>query len=1279
VGRPGRWMVAALVTMAAFAVITWVSGVLLFMRLLPSPDARWPVAVTIGAAAAAFAGLWGQSWAVQSSSPDSRSVPVGQLVPRERREQEARDRLRQFLGRRDWLPRMGQISALALRVHPAMGFPQPAEAAMSLRAGTGSLGRQRRLLLPRVRPGRSSGVQALDPDLPAFVERDRGPQISSWMRRAREDGGFLVLVGDSSVGKTRLLYETAREVLPDFAVLAPDLGDSDLVNSIAAGAWPQKGLIVWLDELQRFLDGPYRTPGSAPITAAAVRHLLDAPAPVVMLGTMWPEHARQLLATEPDPHVPGQRLRYPAAADILGDRRVRQETLTSFSGTEREAAGTLSTADPRLAKALADRDYNVTEVLAGAPQLVARYEQAPEEQRAVLNAAVDARRVGIQAPLAGTLLSAAARGYLSTLHPDDTWFPPALAELTRHDRPHDHSTAPLIPVLSEKKDEVAGYAVADYLLQHLGRQRRSSLLPAATWQALIDHTRGHDDLVRLAVLADRRLLYRYAEPLYQGLADTGDTYAAHRLADMLANRNGPAEQITAAFQVLIDAGREYDANLWLDGATYRSIIKRLGERGREDVAATVLRAWADRGNEAAAGDWAQTLVKQNRTDQADSISRAAVDAGQAEVVESWFKQLMAQDNVDHAMAVLRAFAAAGGVRKAAHSDSLDPWLARNCCIRTGRSASRHPGGPSGGRTYVIEGWFKRLAQQGRTDDAMTILRVITDAGGYDSARALADLLADQGNIGELQTRADDEIERARRARPGEWVSEWFRTRLADLLAEQGNIDELQARADDETERQRRAPQGMWAGDWFRTRLADTLASRGDLGELRARAGDGDPYAASRLARLLADRGDLDGLRAIADAGSGAAASRLAELLADRGDLAGAVQILRGPADAGDPWWAPAERADLMARQGDIDGLRALADVGDEAAKRRLARLLADRGEFDEAAQILRALADAGNKDAAAERAWLLIEQNRISEAIQIAAALAEDQGESVASIASDWCHRLAQQGRTSKELTVLRAMTDVGDSWAADQLTGKLIALNRTAEALEVLRSWDDAGQRGAPQQIIGHIGKLIALNCTEEALDVLRTRADDGRGDFTYRRELAELLAHHDHLDELRARAGNGDEAADRGLADTLADRGDLDELRARAAAGSENAAWRLGWLGYLDQLRALADAGHDGAAFELAHLLADRGDRGELRDRADAGDSRAAKALSRLLWDEGRLEELRDEVDAGTYGAGAEFIDLLGAVGYEEQAEQIRSFGLNPDGSIPGSDSADQADHRT
>jgi hypothetical protein len=89
------------------------------------------------------------------------------------------------------------------------------------------------------------------------------------------------------VGKTRLLYEAALEELPDFYVLAPGPSDDDLVNEIAGAAFRLPKLIVWLDELQHFVEGPYLG-GRVPPTWVAVHQLLSLRTPVVILGSMWP-------------------------------------------------------------------------------------------------------------------------------------------------------------------------------------------------------------------------------------------------------------------------------------------------------------------------------------------------------------------------------------------------------------------------------------------------------------------------------------------------------------------------------------------------------------------------------------------------------------------------------------------------------------------------------------------------------------------------------------------------------------------------------------------------------------------------------------------------------------------------------------------------------------------------------------------------------------------------------------------------------------------------------
>lgn len=1113
---------------------------------------------------------------------------VEPLAAHERREGDARDRLRVHLGRQGRLRRMDDPAtrALALRVHPAIDLLQPAAcgAAASLAARSQPTGWRRLLLRPR--HGGPNGALALDPDLPTFVDRDKSPDIRDWMRQARETGGFLLLVGDSCVGKTRLLYEAAREVLGDFEVLVPDLGGGDLINGIAEATFRLPRLIVWLDELQRFLDGPYLTSGSTPITATTVRHLLDATTPVIIVGTLWPEYVTRLRATEPDQQQPTQhdrqQPRYPKAFDILVDRRLHEITLHTFSAEERRAADRLKSEDPRLAKALADPDYNVTEVLAGARELVRRYEQATEEQQAILHAAIDARRLGIQAPLTEQLLAAAAQGYLTTVHPDNTWFPTTLTELIIKERPQDRATAPLIPEVDPDGDKrtVLGYTVADYLLQRLTRHRRSTRLSAVTWRALIDHigdTDDADDRIRLTLSADHRLLYCYAEPLYRHFAHAGDTYAAGRLVDLLVNRKGPADEMAAVFQILIDAGASY-------GGKGGYVVARLDKQGRREVVMAVLQAWTDAGDKRAAEKWAELLIEQDRTDQAVPIARILVDIGRdyhAERYAAWWYRLIEQDRTDEAMTVLRAFTDAGGKDAA---NQLANELAEHFRTHVVKSFKSLFGRSE---EHIVEGWFDRLIEQERTDEATTVLRALVDAGGWRAADLLADVLAKQRNIEELRTRADAD-------KKLDLIFRKFDPRLADLLAEHGDIDELRARADTGS-----SPAAF--------RLADLLVDHGDIEELRARADTGDEAAGTRLADLLIDRGDIEGLIARADTGDKYAAEKWAELLINQDRIDEAIPIMRTLADS--TGW----HADW------------------------LVSLLREQGNFEEAITLLRAQADTGDRWAAADWAKLLIEQDRTDQAISIVKALVDTNQQY---ILNKWRNRLAEQGRTDQALTVLRALADTGDNLAADRLVETLLAQNRT-----------------------------------EDAIDVLRARADgDTTGNVTYR--LAQLLVQQDHLDELQDRADAGDINAAGRLADLLEEQGCIEELRHRAAihewdwCAKGSLVTLLVKQGRIDELQHRADAGQDYAAIRLADLLAKQGHIDQLRDRADAGDSRAAERLTDLLAQNGRIDDLWHEVYAGTPDAGKHLIDLLDRVGETERAERIRSFGLNPDGSIAEGD---------
>ena len=104
----------------------------------------------------------------------------------------------------------------------------------------------------------------------------------------------------------------------------------------------------------------------------------------------------------------------------------------------------------------------------------------------------------------------------------------------------------------------------------------------------------------------------------------------------------------------------------------------------------------------------------------------------------------------------------------------------------------------------------------------------------------------------------------------------------------------------------------------------------------------------------------------------------------------------------------------------------------------------------------------------------------------------------------------------------------------------------------------------------------------------------------------------------------------------------------------------------GDLEALRARADARDQHATKRLARVLEERGDLDGLRARADARDQHAAERLARVLEERGDLDGLRARADAGDWYAASRLAGLLTKQGRREEAERLRRFGLEPDGSI-------------
>jgi hypothetical protein len=103
-----------------------------------------------------------------------------------------------------------------------------------------------------------------------------------------------------------------------------------------------------------------------------------------------------------------------------------------------------------------------------------------------------------------------------------------------------------------------------------------------------------------------------------------------------------------------------------------------------------------------------------------------------------------------------------------------------------------------------------------------------------------------------------------------------------------------------------------------------------------------------------------------------------------------------------------------------------------------------------------------------------------------------------------------------------------------------------------------------------------------------------------------------------------------------------------------------------------SLSSAGGMSAQSGLDKLLAQRGDLDQLRSRADVDDSRAPWHLADLLTKHGNLNEaeqiLQKLADSGDAPGplADQLSDLLKKPGRREEAERLRRFGLNPEGSV-------------
>jgi len=180
--------------------------------------------------------------------------------------------------------------------------------------------------------------------LPPFVRRDRSDALESAVRRH----AFVLVVGESTAGKSRAAFEAVRVALPDDLLVAPDADDRQSWSAAVAELEGRRRCVVWSDDVERFL-------GTEGFTKRAVQRILDAGRGIVIVATIRSqERARLLEAQKRDgPGAGGFQPR--GEADVLAlAHEIRIERRWSTQELQRARSFDV---DPRIERALSAAEH----------------------------------------------------------------------------------------------------------------------------------------------------------------------------------------------------------------------------------------------------------------------------------------------------------------------------------------------------------------------------------------------------------------------------------------------------------------------------------------------------------------------------------------------------------------------------------------------------------------------------------------------------------------------------------------------------------------------------------------------------------------------------------------------------------------------------------------------------------------------------------------------------------------------------------------------------------
>lgn len=886
------------------------------------------------------------------------------------------------------------------------------------------------------------------PLLPAYVAREvdhRLEQVLDQVAGGRSQ--IAVLVGGSSTGKTRACWEAVRS-LPDgwrlWHPLVPSRPEALLAGVGAIG--PRT--VVWLNELQHYLraGGPMGEHVAAQLRAL----LLDVErGPVLVLGTLWPQYWNDLTApADPlgaDPHAQARELLAGAGIHVPDAFNARELRVVREQGRR----------DPRLAVAVERAESGqITQFLAGVPELISRYEHADAAARAVLDAAMDARRLGCGTEIPLALLEVGAEGYLTDAEwdrlGDGDWLEQALAYAAR---PLHGIRGPLTRIRrrrGEASPMQPHYRLSDILDQYGRRARSARPVPAAMWSALADHA-APDDLSELVDAADDRGLLRIADLLRARAVEEGDAWTAWALGETRKDEGdvdaavawyaravdlGMPDAAMNAAETLHEAGRIEEALVWFD---------RVASWGQPYAAVRAADMLQTAGREAEALAW-RIRGEAYDPDVMLAVARTLEEQGRADEALQWLSERAERGYAAHALTDLL-------VRLNRRDEAVD-WWKRMAEDGDASSALR------------LGDHFR---EAGQPQEALAWYRRAVDGGMPTAVPPVAELLLSLGRREEALAFYGQRIEQG----DGHVLSD-----AVALLAELDRIDDL--------------------SDWCQRALTA-----------------GHDWVMAYLARQLADRGGTKKITPwlldVARAGHDEALLLWTDVLYEAGQEETALRELTEQAAGGRTAaiWKAAEMCETADPQAAITWYQRAAALGEAKGWLHAGNLLERLGRAGEALSCYRRAEDAGRLFLHRGTAAARLKDLAPSSEDTLREAIALRRPREVAVVAEV----LHTAGRVEEAISFLRQAAQEGQPQAVGLLADALLDAGETSEAVHWYKQAADIDQnptRWKAAEVLEQAGR------GQEAIAWLEERADSG--DLDAATPLISLLERQGRRDEALA-----------------------------------------------------------------------------------------------------------------------------------------------------------------